>query len=70
MCDTSMSGAVHSFNSLNFFPVAKLQSGVVEGGSISQSWKAEARTLPQVPEDSQSQTGPRYVILETLLKLR
>lgn len=67
MDHTSWSGAVHSFNSLDFFPVAKCL-WVLEGGSISQLSRNLCGylscTVRQVPQNCQSQTGPRFVILE------
>lgn len=66
---TSWSGAVHSFNSLDFFPVAKCLWGF---GGRQHLTVQESRslcgypscTVRQVPQDCQSQTGPRFVILE------
>lgn len=39
---SSWSGAVHCFNSLNLFPLAKVSWEVVEGGSVSQGWRTAA----------------------------
>lgn len=69
MYGTSTSEAVHSFNSLNFFPTAKC---LWRCGGRQQLPEVEssshcgylARALRQVPPDCQSQVGPRCTVLE------
>lgn len=69
MYSTSRSRAVHSFNNLNFFPMAKSLWGC---GGTQHLLEVEsrshcgylARILRQVPQFCQSWTSPRCVILE------
>lgn len=69
MYGTSSSGAVHIFNSLNFFPIAKSLWGCGGRQHLPEVESSShcgylARALRQVPQDCWLQAGPTCMVLE------